>query len=135
MALKKPLTIQFPNGPILIDSLQWPIVAKGARSACDNQYEFQAFRRWKASITVRQHTDGRAIVYGHYEFSTQYPMEEDCDLRDGVHCSAGADIPLVIRQVAQALETDAAASEQEHGDIIAKAMRDCLANMPPKMID
>lgn len=48
--------------PVRIDREKWPCVAKAA--AHDGQIESQANKRW--SIRVRQHADGRRIVYGTY---------------------------------------------------------------------
>ena len=45
--------------PVVISEEKWPIIAKA--SDHDNQYECQANTVW--SIRVRQHEDGRALVY------------------------------------------------------------------------
>lgn len=51
--------------PVDVTAAEWPVVAE-ARS-WDNTYEFQANRIW--TLKVRQHADGRCIVYGVYETS------------------------------------------------------------------
>ena len=46
--------------PITIERDAWPVVA--AADAHDNRIESQAHTKWR--IAVRQHRDGRRIVYG-----------------------------------------------------------------------
>ena len=49
--------------PVTIDTSNWPVVARA--NAWDNQYEFQANHVWE--IAVREHADGRRIVYCEYD--------------------------------------------------------------------
>jgi hypothetical protein len=59
------------HAPVRVREDHWPIIAS-ARSH-DGQVECQANRRWY--LTVRQHEDGRTIVYGHY--SSAFSNERD----------------------------------------------------------
>lgn len=49
--------------PARLSTDRWPLIAKA--STHDNQYEFQANNVWV--IKVREHSDGRRIVYGWHD--------------------------------------------------------------------
>ena len=64
------ITIKLTNRrPITIVEDNWPLIARA--KDWDNTYEFQANRTWR--IRVRQHEDGRTVVYGVYD--THYQGE------------------------------------------------------------
>ncbi len=96
--------------PVKIREDEWPIVASA--KAWDNQYEFQANRTWR--LTVRQHADGRAIVYG--VCTSQWEGEHE--RRGGEILDAGADLAAAIVRVG--------ADTQMPENIV----RDCIANLP-----
>ena len=50
----------------------WPVIAHGAFSDHDNEYEFQANETYKANIRVRQNQDGRAVVYSGEDARNEY---------------------------------------------------------------
>jgi len=61
-----PLTITMTNRPpVKIDKDKWPVIASS--KSFQGEHEFQA--NWKKKLTVRQHADGRTIIYGVYESS------------------------------------------------------------------
>lgn len=49
--------------PVVIEEDNWPMIASASYHDYDGQYEFQSFRHWRGFLGVRQHADGRAIVY------------------------------------------------------------------------
>lgn len=49
--------------PVVIEEDNWPMIASATYHDYDGQYDFQSFRHWRGFIGVRQHADGRAIVY------------------------------------------------------------------------
>lgn len=51
------------RAPLRIALADWPVVAEAR--GYDNQHEFQANHKW--FLKVREHADGRRIVYGAYE--------------------------------------------------------------------
>lgn len=114
--------------PVTIKDEDWPIIAQGDWSDHDNQYEFQANRKWSAWLRVRQHADGRAIAYGRYDYHTAFRNEADKRYRDGELLEAGADIPAAIQRVGRSLWDR---SEDEHmRDVIAE----CIADLPAQEI-
>jgi hypothetical protein len=114
--------------PVRIREDQWPVIAHGAYSAHDNEHEFQANRRWSTAIRVREHQDGRRIVYGVYDYSSQYRGDRDVTLRAGVRLDADGDVVAAIREVAATLAEALVDGAAEH---VAEACRDCIADLPP----
>src|SRR5258706_9892613 len=61
---KKTITIAMSEtSPVKIDPEQWPVVAGATRH--DGKVECQANNEW--AIEVREHRDGRRLVYGTHE--------------------------------------------------------------------
>lgn len=105
--------------PVRIREDAWPIVGRGDWDHHDGVVECQANRTWEARIRVRQHADGRALVYGVYEYSTDWRHEPNIRAACGTlleaggdeaggdivsaACGAGGDIPAAIRAVAAEL--------------------------------
>lgn len=86
----------------------------------DNQYESQANRTWR--LTVREHEDGRVIVYGVY--TTQFQGERAARAGELIPANSDTDydyLAPVIRRVAEA-----SGCEQ-----IAAA---CIADLPAQEI-
>ena len=82
-AVKK-LTITLTDRPpVKITEADWPVIADGSWKDWDNTYEFQANRTWAAWLKVRQHADGRTIVYGGYSYTTQFQNESGASYREG----------------------------------------------------
>jgi hypothetical protein len=69
--------------PVKITKDEWPVIASAEDKEYDNQYEFRANRRASWKLIVRQHNDGRTIVYGIYSYSSQYQGEGGSDIRGG----------------------------------------------------
>ena len=95
-AKKEYLTITLTDrAPVRIVKDDWPIIASS--KDWDNQYEAHANRTWK--LTVRQHHDGRAIVYG--ISTTQFQGEKDH--RGGELLDKDSDLAEAIRRVGEDL--------------------------------
>lgn len=84
--------------PVIVDKEVWPLIASA--SDHDNQYEFQANRKWKLFVRQCQtEGDDRCVVYGVYQ--TQFQGESD--LRGGTLVDSLEDVPAAIKQVARHL--------------------------------
>jgi len=117
--------------PVRIREDDWPVIAHGAYRDHDNEYEFQANRRWKADVRVRQHADGRMIVYGVYDYDTVFQGERGITIRAGVVLDAGADPVSAIRTVGETLdEALAEAGFDALTPQVSEATRDCIADLP-----
>lgn len=135
----KTRTITLTNRPpVRIREDQWPVIAHGSYSDHDNQYEFQANRKWKADIRVRQHEDGRVIVYGVYDYDTAFQNESGITVKAGEVIEPGADVVAAIREVGDTMiaevgDTMIAATDEAGHDFrrhILAAVRDCISELP-----
>jgi hypothetical protein len=100
------------RAPLRIRKAEWPVIAR-ADAHNGREYDFQATRRWK--LRVRQHADGRVVVYGVHE--TQWRGEHD--RRAGELMGARGDVVAAIRRVADAI------GAPDHLPIA------CIADLPP----
>ena len=105
------------RAPVSIADATWPLIAEG-RYARDTRngtplprYEYDSH-----SVRVRQHADGRALVYAILEGATVWTGTEDA--RAGELLEPGADIVGCIRQVG----SDCGLNEQ--------AISACIADLP-----
>lgn len=89
--------------PVRIREDAWPVVGRGDWDHHDGVVECQANRTWEARIRVRQHADGRALVYGVYEYSTTWRHEPNIRAACGTLLEAGEDVPSAIATVAAEL--------------------------------
>src|SRR3990172_1064566 len=71
------------RAPIRIRDADWPIIAEAGPNDWDNTYECQANRTWRASIHVRRHADGRAIISAQYCHMTQFQAERCANWQGG----------------------------------------------------
>lgn len=122
--------------PVKIVEDEWPQIADGTEKDWDNTYEFQANRTWKADIRVRQHTDGRSIVYGHFDYDTAFQGKSGFLCRAGELLDAGDDVAIAIDRVAQELIQAAEDSPcaEKAAQMIRGAMRECIASLEPETI-
>lgn len=110
------LTITLTDrAPVTIDRDLWPVLTS-AKDHDGGEIEVQAHRRW--TITVRQHSDGRTIVYA--VFASQYAKEND--RRAGELHQAGVDVVAAIKRVAASL------------DFSEELAQRCIANLPAEEI-
>jgi hypothetical protein len=100
--------------PVKIVEDEWPVIAVGKDHG--GQIECQADRSWV--VRVRQHADGRALIYGVYE--TRWQGESGS--RGGKMLDAGDDIIAGIRSVAESI----GASED--------VAQECIADLPAEEI-
>ena len=83
--------------PVRVREDLWPVIAS-ARD-WDGEHESQAFRRWY--LTVRQHADGRTIVYGSETEGMGGARQGYEEARAGLLLDAGADIAAAVRRVGE----------------------------------
>lgn len=108
------ITITLTNRPpVTVRKDAWPIVAEAEHY--DTEHRHQANRFWR--MKVRQHEDGRAVVYA--VFDSAYRGERD--KRAGEVVPADADIAAAINRVALSMGW-----ETDPGSVAAS----CIANLP-----
>ena len=112
------LTIRLTGRPpVTIEMEAWPIIAlataaRGPASTLialaihrsDGQIALRSFCRTRASIHVRQHQDGRAIVYGSYTYESFWKGESSFSAHHGQMVPPNWDLIPAIEAVAQQLE-------------------------------
>ena len=113
--------------PVTIIEADWPILADAQDSDHDNQHECQANRRWKWLIRVRQHFDGRALVFATYSYSTQYQGERDVSARHGDMLPVGATADDICRAIASV-------ASRMPGDRWDTLAAECVADMPAEVL-
>lgn len=124
--------------PVTIREAEWPVIAHGCADDDDrNNPGNPPNREWERTIRVRQHADGRVLVYGIYSYSTCFQGESDAGARAGVLLSA----PVTPAQIIDAIETvgdELAAAEddaaihdsQRDSRQWRNAVRETIADLP-----
>lgn len=116
--------------PVSIDDAAWPIIAKASGdtfAGSDYARHQQARARGEIdeySIRVRQHADGRAVVYAIVSAAAAawHQPAGGIDHRGGVLLDSGADIAAAIRAVGEA------------AGIPAHTIAECIADLPAESI-
>jgi hypothetical protein len=121
--------------PVKITKDEWPVIASADAKEYDNQYEFQANRTAAWKLIVRQHEDGRAIVYAIHNYSSQYQGESGRDVRGGELIDAGADLPKAIDRVAEVIEARMPVDDGSNGHhwgqgVFPRLAHECIADLP-----
>lgn len=127
MAKRRTITLT-NHAPVTIDEASWPTIAKATDRQHDGQVERQANCVSEWSIRVRQHEDGRAIVYAAYSYDTNWRGARTYGANRGVLLPAGADLVAAIREVCD----DIAGAECD-GDDAARwptLAAECIADLP-----
>jgi hypothetical protein len=99
------------RAPVTINKEEWPVVAS-AKWHDGREIESQSNRRRR--VYVRQHEDGRAIVYGVFDSN----WEGERDIRRGELLNKDADLPAAIHRVCEAIGGDERLAEE------------CIADLP-----
>lgn len=124
--------------PVMIREDEWPVIAHGYADDDDsNNPGNPPNREWERDIRVRQHADGRVLVYGIYSYSTNFQGENGASARAGVLLNEPAtteQITEAIRQVGNdltAAEDDAAIDDnQRDSRQWRNAVRETIADLP-----
>lgn len=115
--------------PVKINENEWPILAEASYHDYDNQYEFQANRHWKGFIRVRQHEDGRAIVYAKCDFHSQWQGESGYMQKAGELLSGGATVEEIVAAIGRVHECIDIVDES-HADHWRLLAEECVADLP-----
>lgn len=132
MSDKKQLTITLTGrAPVKINREDWPKIAEASDHTYDGEYDFQSFRRTKWYLNVRQHVDGRMIVYSIYSHKMAWQGEQEMYVRAGHLYPTGADLPKAISELARemVLKVDREGSAQDAG-VFYRLGDECIANLP-----
>lgn len=124
--------------PVTIREDDWPILATGSADDDDSDGRGnRPNREWTRTIRVRQHEDGRAIVYGIYDYETAFQGASGAAARRGTLLAA----PVTPDQIIEAIraigdelaeaESDAAIEESRKDSRQWRvAVQACIADLP-----
>jgi hypothetical protein len=115
--------------PVTIIRDQWPIIAAASHKDWDNQYECQANRTWKYRVNVRQHEDGRTIVYGIYEYDTRFQNENCAGVRGGEMVAKYETIEA-IKRVGKWMADNLPSDHADEAEIFNRLVNECIADLP-----
>jgi hypothetical protein len=126
--------------PVKITKDEWPIVAQASDTEHDNQHEFQANRKASWKLIVRQHSDGRTIVYGIYDYDTHFQNESGANIRGGEmltvegasgDCVGDAEpIIAAIQRVGSGLEDRMPDGPRWSKGYFPRLVHECIADLP-----
>lgn len=127
-------TITLTNrAPVTIEEAAWPVIAQASDDWHDGQVECQANRRIKWAVRVRQHADGRAIVYATYSYDSSWQGARSYSAKRGVLLPAGADIVAAIREVCDDIAQ--AESNDDDAQRWPTLAADCIADLPAETLE
>lgn len=117
--------------PVKIDEDNWPVIASAADEEHDGLVRCQANRLSNWSVKVRQHDDGRAIVYATYGYSSNWQGARGYSAKRGVMLPADCSAQDICNAIGSVCE-DVAGAECD-GDDAARwttLAAECIADMP-----
>jgi len=123
--------------PVKIKKDDWPVIASAEDKNFDNQYEFQANRKATWKLTVRQHADGRTIVYATYIY---FGGANASDIRGGKLIqvpnadadSIGDAEPIIaaIQDVGREIEERMPDDDGYGPSVFPRLVHECIADLP-----
>lgn len=125
--------------PVKIQDSEWPLIASASDKDYDNQYEFQANRISNWFVGVRQHEDGRAIVYATYSYSSNYQGARNYTAKRGVllgRWRPTSDDPNGVADAIRDVCEDIANAEHKDDDASRwpTLAAECIADLPAETI-
>lgn len=122
--------------PVTIDEDNWPVIASASDEVHDGQVRCQANRTSDWWIKVRQHDDGRAIVYAGYRYDTNWQGARGHEHKHGVilpkDAATAADICRAIKEVCADMERGE--HDGDDGSQWTRLGNECIADMPAEVL-
>jgi hypothetical protein len=120
--------------PVKITKDDWPIIASAEDKQWDGQHECQANRTTICKVIVRQHNDGRTLVYGIYTYSTCWQGEQSKDMRGGelltVEGASDEEIGDVETIIAAIKRVAGEMLERTGDEAFSRLIHECIADLP-----
>ena len=126
------------RAPIKIKEDEWPVIAEAkgdSFSGSDYSRHQQALNQCEVGVfwlKVRQHADGRSIVYGSMDGATVWTGTPS--YRGGYLLAKGWDIVSAIRIVAQGMGLSVVAGDSGAEDGDCSLVADCIADLPAEEV-
>lgn len=121
--------------PVRIADADWPRLASASFHDYDGEFDFQANRNERGHVVVRQHQDGRTLVYAIWTYDTAFQNERDDSRRAGVLLDAtptSAQIVDAIHQVHREIGDDE--PPKLTGDLWHPLAAECIADLPAETL-
>ena len=119
--------------PVTVDEAAWPVLAVVTDEDYHGQISCQANRETKWGLRVRQHADGRAIVYATYAHSSQWAGERDENRKAGVLLPVGSDAAAIVAAVKEVVATMSRGND-DGCDAWDRLADDCIAALPAEVL-
>jgi len=117
--------------PVKVNDEAWGLIASANDTDHDGEFDFQSSRTSKWFVGVRQHDDGRAIVYATYSYDTACRGERSLSAKRGVLLPAGTTVEQIADAIFEVCNDIAQAKHQgENAGRWTELMHECLADMP-----
>lgn len=122
--------------PVTINEDAWPVIASASDKDYEGEFEFQSFRTSKWHITVRQHEDGRTLVYATYSYSTAWRNERGLQAKRGELLPKGGACEEHICRAIERVCQDVASAEHSGDDAgrWSELAAECVADMPAEVL-
>jgi hypothetical protein len=126
-------TITLTNRPpVRINDDNWPKIASAKRHFYDGQYEFQSDRHTRYWLTVRQHEDGRTIIYAVYDHTTAWQSERDQACRRGELLDSRENTTQNIVETIRAVAESMPLGDPDEWQLMSD---ECIADLPAEVLD
>src|ERR1700738_104537 len=118
--------------PVTITEESWPVIASATEEEHDGQVRCQANQVSNWAIRVRQHADGRALVYATYVYTSNW--QGDHEHKHGVLLPADTtttELCAAIKSVA--LRMAAGEHDGDDGGEWTRLADECIADLPTEV--
>ena len=136
---KKTITLT-GRPPVQIEEANWPLIANAKAKNFEGQFESQSNRTSTWFVGVRQHEDGRTIVYATYEYDTRWQGARSLEAKRGVLLPIGNpmddstdDIVRAIQEVCR--DISGAEHQGSDSDRWSELTHECIADLPVVDLD
>ena len=123
------MEIRLSDGPVLIDPAEWPEIASGTGDSWgpggDPQRHWQAEKNGELdcyTVTVRQHEDGRVLVYAERGGAPAWTGNGDAYAGELLDSPGHASLVAAIWRIGQEAE------------VPSRVIREAIAGLPPREI-
>lgn len=116
--------------PVTINEDAWPLIASARDHEHDGQVECQANRQSKWFIGVRQHDDGRAIIYATYSYTSNWQGAR-CFYAKRGRITPASDLAQLCREIENvAHEMESCEVQGEDAERWNTLAAECIAELP-----
>lgn len=115
--------------PVRFADRDWPVIANSHYHEWDGEFQPQANREWRGYVRVRQHADGRSIVYAWAWHTTALRGGRGYQQHAGELLEPGADLVSAIHRVHNTINVvyEEGCSIHERWRLLAA---ECIADLP-----